>query len=298
MDATTGGFVAIAKGLYLEGLAYDGQRDVLWYSDVVAGGIHGVAPDGQAVGSFNQGRMWTGGILLNADGAVLSSGMGGIMWNNPDSSASGWLLREIDGQPINGVNEMIPDGTGGIFFGTVDLENIAKGKPPRPVAIYRLTVEGEVIQLADGLGFTNGMMLSADGKQLFCNESFDATYVFDVKLDYRLSNRRMFFKKADCDGMAFDEDGVLWITGFTSSAISRIDAAGIAHAAWPTPGGAVTQIRFGGADRQDVYIATVAADGGENLKAGEMPNIAKSVIYRGRSDVPGMLIPTTRFDLS
>jgi hypothetical protein len=61
-----------------------------------------------------------GGVLVNEDGSVLSSGPGGIMWNNPDTGKSGWLLREIDGNPINGINEMIPDGTGGIDFGTSD----------------------------------------------------------------------------------------------------------------------------------------------------------------------------------
>jgi hypothetical protein len=36
-----GEFVGIAKGLYLEGLAVDYARDVVWYSDVIAGGVHG-----------------------------------------------------------------------------------------------------------------------------------------------------------------------------------------------------------------------------------------------------------------
>ena len=53
-------------------------------------------PDGTKVGSFNEGRMWTGGVMMNADGAVLSSGEGGIMWNDPDSDKSGWLLDRLD----------------------------------------------------------------------------------------------------------------------------------------------------------------------------------------------------------
>src|SRR5579862_5406122 len=113
-----GEFEQVASGIYLEGLSVDYKRDVVWYSDVIAGGIHGVRPDGRKVGSFNEGRMWTGGIMMNEDGAVLSSGQGGIMWNDPDSGRSGWLLTTIEGKPINGINEMMPDGTGGIFFGT------------------------------------------------------------------------------------------------------------------------------------------------------------------------------------
>ena len=55
-------FELVAKGVYLEGLAVDYARDVVWYSDVIAGGVHGVGRDGP-VGSFNEGRMWTGGIM-------------------------------------------------------------------------------------------------------------------------------------------------------------------------------------------------------------------------------------------
>jgi len=63
---------------------------------------------------------------------------------------AGWF-SEIDGKPINGINEMIPDGTGGIYFGTVDIEQIEKGKPTRPAALYRLTANRRVILVADGL---------------------------------------------------------------------------------------------------------------------------------------------------
>lgn len=293
-----GDFTGIAKGFYLEGLAFDAPRNCVWYSDVIAGGVHGVTPDAAPIATFNPERMWTGGILLNNDGAVLSSGAGGIMWNHPESGASGWLIRDIDGVPINGINEMIPDGSGGIYFGTVDLEQIAKGEPTRPVGIYRLTVSGEVILMADGLGFTNGMMLSADGTRLFYNNTFDATYAFDVSPDHSLSNRRMLLKKEDCDGMALDAEGGLWISGYASPTITRLDVAGHACADWSTPGGAVTQIRFGGADLCDVYITTVPVDGGENLKVGEMPNDQKSILYRGRSDVPGKAIEPTRFVLA
>src|SRR5579871_6645558 len=79
-DLAVGQFEKIASGIYLEGLAVDHMRDIIWYSDVIAGGIHGVRPDGTRVTSFNEERMWTGGVLLNDGGAVLSSGENGIVW--------------------------------------------------------------------------------------------------------------------------------------------------------------------------------------------------------------------------
>jgi sugar lactone lactonase YvrE len=289
-------FESVASGLYLEGLAVDYDRGVIWYSDVIAGGVHGLWPDGRRQ-TFNPGRMWTGGVMLNADGSVLSSGPGGIMWNNPTTERSGWLIHEIDGKVINGINEMTPDGTGGIIFGTTDIERVERGEPTRPTAIYRLTASGEVTQLADGLNFTNGLMLSPDRRLFYCNDTFVGSYAFDVASDLTLSNKRLLIEKPDADGLAVDAEGHIWITGFRSGEIVRLRPDGAALPAAPTPGSAITQIRFGGADMRDVYINTVPADAGDTLKDGGAPTERRSVMFRGRSDVPGAPISPAQFAL-
>jgi hypothetical protein len=83
-------------------------------------------------------------VLMNSDGAVLSFGAGGIRWNHPESGKSGWLIRELEGKAVNGINEMWPDGTGGMFFGTNDIEMVEKAQPSRPTAIYRMTVDSKI----------------------------------------------------------------------------------------------------------------------------------------------------------
>jgi sugar lactone lactonase YvrE len=294
--AAVGQFDKVASGLYLEGLAVDYKRNIVWYSDVIAGGIHGLMPDG-GTHSFNPGRMWTGGVMMNEDGAVLSTGEGGIMWNNPETGKSGWLLDTIDGKPINGINEMMPDGTGGIYFGTNDIEMIIRGQQTRPSALYRLTAERELIKLVEGINFTNGIMLSPDRRQFYCNDTFVCTWAFDVLPDLTLTNKRMLLDKPDADGMALDAEGTLWITGFRSSHLERIRPDGTALTPIQTPGGAITQIRFGGADMRDYYINAVPSDGGDSLKDGVLPTAKNSFMYRGRSEVPGMPIPPARFRL-
>ncbi len=289
-------FTLVAKGIYLEGLATDAARDMVWYSDVIAGGVHGVRKNGEVV-TLNPERMWTGGVLVNGDGAILSSGAGGILWNHPESGKSGWLIREVDGVPINGVNEMMPDGHGGIYFGTVDLEKIIAGEAVRPATLYRLTVDGKVSVVASGLGFANGIMVSPDNKQLYYNDTFDSTYAFDILADGALGERRHLLKKEDCDGMALDAAGNLWITGFKSSVIVRLAPDGRQLPPVETPAVAITQIRFGGADMRDYYITCVPADAGEMLKAGERPSQPLSLLYRGRSETPGMQIKPPSFQL-
>ena len=293
-----GAFEKIAAGIYLEGLSFDFKRDVVWYSDVIKGGIHGVTPEGKPVGTLNESRMWTGGVMMNECGAVLSSGEGGIMWNDPDTGKSGWLIDTLEGKPVNGINEMWPDGAGGIFFGSIDMERVIAGEDTRPVALYRLTVDREVIKLADGLRFTNGIVYDPERKRLYCNCTFDATRAFDVADDLSsASNQRVFVDKEDCDGMALDAQGNIWITGFRSQFLMRVSPDGTELTRIETPAGSITQVRFGGADRRDYYITVVPAEGGDTLKEGGELTSENSFLYRGRSDAPGVAIAASRFTL-
>jgi sugar lactone lactonase YvrE len=293
-----GQFEKIASGVYLEGLAVDYKRNVIWYSDVIAGGIYCVTPDGSKLYSMNAGRMWTGGVMMNEDGSVLSTGQGGIMWNHPDTGNSGWLLDRLEGKPINGINEMMPDGTGGIYFGTNDIEMVIEARQTRPTAIYRLTIDREVIKLADGINFSNGIMYDAKRKKFYCSDTFARVWAWDVEDDLSLANKRVLLEKEDCDGMALDNEGSLWVTGFRSSGfLMRVKPDGTLLPRVETPPGSITQVRFGGADMRDYYFNVVPADGGDSLKDGK-PLSGGSHLYRGRSEVPGMPIPPARFRLT
>jgi sugar lactone lactonase YvrE len=297
-QSTVGEYSKIAEGIYLEGLSYDFAREVIWYSDVIKGGIFGVRPDGTPVASFDHNRMWTGGVMMNADGSVLSSGPGGIRWNNPDSNESGWLLREIDGKPINGINEMWPDGTGGIYFGTNDIEMVEKAQPTRPTAIYRLTRDRKVLKLAEDVNFSNGIAYDEHRHRFYCSDTFNVAWAWDVEPDSTLSRRRIFLKKDDCDGMALDADGNVWVTGFRSPGIlTRVTPEGEVLSPVATPDGSTTQIRFGGADLRDFYINIVPSDGGDSLKNGE-PLKSPSALFRGHSATAGIAVGPSDFDLA
>lgn len=291
-------FRALAAGVYLEGLAVDEARGVIWYSDVIAGGIHGVMRDGKSVGSFNNDRMWTGGIMMNSGGEVLSSGQGGIMWNNPDTGRSGWLIEKLEGKPINGINEMWPDGAGGIYFGTNDIERVIEAKDTRPTALYRLTRDRQVIKLAEGLRFSNGLAYDQQRKRFYCSDSFNAALAWDVSDDLTLTNQRILHVKDDCDGMSLDVEGNVLITGFRSPGqITCVSADGSVMEPVAIPDGSATQIRFGGVDGRDVFVNVVPGDGGDSLKEGKALS-GKSRLYMGRSNLPGVVIASAGFRLS
>lgn len=275
----------LAGGLYLEGLtvAADGA---IWYSDVIGGGVH-EHRNGQATRILHEGRMWIGGLVQNSLGHILCTGQGGIFAADPETGAPHCVLDIIDGRPINGINEIAPDGRGGLYFGTIDLDAVLAGQAPGPGQVYHLAPNQAVRCVYPQVGFANGMALSADGSTLFLNESFDGTYAFDVAPDGDLSNRRRILEKPDCDGMALDCEGNLWITGFKSSNITRLSPIGEELEPFATPAPAITQIRFGGDDMRDVYITAVPADAGERLAEGKLPDGELSFLYRGRSSIAG-----------
>jgi sugar lactone lactonase YvrE len=287
-------FAALAKGLYLEALAVDEQW--VWFSDVIRGGVQELKPDG-SIGHWLSERKWIGGVLLNADGSVLCSGPGGIDWFNPRTGRSGTLLSSIDGTALSGVNEMCPDGKGGIIFGTLDLAAILRAQRPAPVALYRLDTERRVTLLDDGRVFCNGVAISADGRSLYHNESFVGTFGYEIASDGKVGNRRMLLEKPDCDGMAMDSRGNLWITGFSSEELLCIRPDGALDQRLALPGGASTNVRFGGAGGREIFVTTVPLTAGLDLAKGKLPTAMDSVLYRAESPVAGRVNPRTRFRL-
>ncbi len=283
-------FTSLASGLYLEALAADDRA--VWFGDAIGGGAFRLEPDG-STSKFIPERSWYGGLAFNDDGLILASGADGIIWFDPETGARGSLLSEIPGSPFAGTNDLCPDGRGGLYFGSQD-PGIMEGNPPRPSGIYHLDVDGTVRTLTEGLVFTNGIQVSLDGSTLFHNETFNSTFAYPMLPDGSLGERRLLLEKEDCDGMILDAEGNLWIVGYSSGEILRVTPDGEVIGEVPVPGGAVTNIRFGG-DGTELYATSVPFDAGEGLREGILPTEPRSVLYRGHSPILGRVAPRTSF---
>jgi sugar lactone lactonase YvrE len=285
-------FETVARGLYLEGLFVDGEG--AWTTDVIKGEVRRQA-DGR---TWRAGTPYLAALLMNADGCMLSSGPGGIAWFDPASDKSGWLIGAAGGRPLVGVNEMTSDGAGGIYFGTVDLPAIERGEKPGPATLYRLDAEGRLTAVAENLVFSNGLSLSPDGRRLYHNESFHGVFVYEVAPDGSLGARTMLLEKPDCDGMALDVEGGVWISGFSSGELLRLTPDGSIDQRLALPGQAATNVFFGGADGRDLYVTTVSPETAAALAEGELPEAETSVLYRTRAEIPGLPVERPRFRLA
>ena len=54
-----------------------GADGIVYFSDVILGGVYRLWPDG-TIDAHLPGRRWIGGIALNQDGALIVSGEGGF----------------------------------------------------------------------------------------------------------------------------------------------------------------------------------------------------------------------------
>ena len=288
-------FRELARGKYLEALLVEG--DDVWFSDVIDGGIHRLRPDGSRETRL-AGRRMIGGLIRNHDGCILVSGGDGIVWFDPDGEGEGVLLDSLGGRAMRGINEMRADSSGALLFGEVDLPAILRGGQPGPSALFRLTPDRGLTMLAEGLAFTNGLCPSPDGVRLYHNQSFVGTDVYPIRGDGSLGEARRLLDKQDCDGMALDADGNLWITGFGSPFLLCLDGeSGEILRSVALPGPACTNVRFGGGDLRDLYVTIVSPETAMALAEGRLPDAETSALHVGRSPVAGAPLARARFDL-
>ena len=79
--------------------------------------------------------------------------------------------------------------------------------------LWRIDTNGKVTKLASGMGTTNGIDVSPDGKILYVNESNQRNvWAFDIQPDKSIYGKRLLVQFPDhgMDGMRCDVDGNLW----------------------------------------------------------------------------------------
>jgi sugar lactone lactonase YvrE len=278
--------------LFLEAPRSDGA--ILWFTDLLLGGLYRLSPGGK-VDVFLKDSKHIGGVVINEDGAIICGGTSGLCWLNPATGESGKLLSTVGGKSFSGANDMYPDGEGGVYFGTLSQAG-EYGKPRSPTALYRMAADGSVALLREGVKLSNGIGLSPDGRRLYHNESLLGTFVYDVQTDGSLGNRVLFSSQDDCDGLAVDSEGGVWIAYFASGEVTRYRPDGSIERHVPIPHKVASSLCFGGADNRDLYITTAGNEGIDALMKGIDPP-REAAVFHARIDVGGQPVPRTRFRL-
>jgi sugar lactone lactonase YvrE len=88
---------------------------------------------------------------------------------------------------------------------------MAGGGTPKPGIIALVRPDGTTRQVADGLAFPNGMVISNDGATLIVSESFAGRLTaYDIGTDGDLARRRTWAEGIAPDGISMDAAGAIW----------------------------------------------------------------------------------------
>jgi D-xylonolactonase len=271
-------FEVIASGFqFVEAPRVD-EQGFVYFSDLTGGGYYRVRP-GAAVETLLPGRMWIGGAVLEEGGTLVLSGKGGLVRLDPRTGKTEPLLGELGGKPIIAVNDIEADSRGGIFGGTIDFAAVfERGEVPQGGQLFYRSPGGEIRILRDGLTVSNGMGFSPDGKRMYHCECTQGVWTYALDGDGMPGEAQMFARLDDCDGLAVDAQGGVWVACWQSAQILRYRPDGSVDVRWSLPFPHVVSLCFGGPDLKDLYVAT----GGDAGHAG------KGGVLRIRSDVRGL----------
>lgn len=95
--------------------------------------------------------------------------------------------------------------------------------------LWKVTETNGFELLEEGMGTTNGIEVSLDGKKLYVNESVQRNiWVYDILPNGNVENKQKFyqFKDFGLDGMRFSNDGFLYVTRYDKGSVVKFSTEG------------------------------------------------------------------------
>ena len=239
-----------------EGPLWDPARSVLWWVDVLVGGIHRYDP---ASGS---GRLWHAGQTVSSLATTTSrsllvslhSGFGSF---DPETGRTDLLVPVEQDLPSNRLNDGNVDAAGRFWAGTMEFDG-ARGAG----TLYRLDPDLSCTAIVGHVSISNGIDWSLDGRLMYYVDTpTQRVDVFDFDLaSGTVDNRRTFvtIPRADGtpDGITVDEEGHVWVALFGGWSVHRYAQDGTMSGRVDLPVSNVTSCAFGGEKLADLYITT------------------------------------------
>src|SRR4051812_45205574 len=246
--------------------------------------------------AFGESPRWHGGRLWVADWAahellaVDSDGVSEVIMRVPTrfqfsidwlpsgelvivSGAESVLLRmEQDGSlgpradlgvlSRKGWNEIVVDGRGNTYVNGGGFDLMA-GEEFAPGIVALVTPDGSARQVANGIAFPNGMLMTPDDSTLIVAESYAKRLTaVEVAADGSLSNRRVWAELGDGvpDGICLDADGAVWYGDVPNERCVRVREGGEVLQTIELDRGCFA-CALGGADRRTLFMMATQWNG-------------------------------------
>lgn len=231
----------------------------LYFSDVHRGGVRRLAPDG-TVEVVVPKRRGVGGIALHADGGLVISG------RNVCHVRDGETRIVYQRDDVGGFNDLFTDAAGRVYVGSMCDDPFDLSITERRTGhCYRLGADGGVEVLYDGVGLSNGIGFSPDGRRLYhVDTAARAIVVHDVDDDGELlpGSRARFaaVEQGFPDGLAVDAEGGVWVASYGGHGVLRYRPDGVFDRRIDVPATEVTSLCFAGPQLAELIVVTADND--------------------------------------
>ena len=227
----------------------------LWFSDWGANRVYSVTPDGtpavevevpsfpMCIDFLPDGRLL---VVSSATRQILRREVNGSLVQHAD-------LGPVSQKPWN---DIVVDSSGNAYVNCIGFE--FPGGDFAPGIVVRVTQDGSVTTVADGLAFPNGMAISADGSTLIVAESYEEQLTaFDIAGDGGLTNRRVWAETLGDhpDGICLDEEGAVWYADVGNRHCVRVREGGAVLATFDLDRGAFACALSRGRDPKVFVVA-------------------------------------------
>ncbi|OEU99059.1 gluconolactonase [Streptomyces qinglanensis] len=245
-------------------------RQLLW-SDIPNDRMLRWDEESGAVSVFRREAGHTNGNTLDRQGRLITCEQGNRRVTRTEHDGTRTVLADRwQGKRFNSPNDAAVTSDGAIWFSDPDFGITSDYEGHRAESeigannVYRIDpATGRVTVAADGFGAPNGLVFSADERQLFVSDTrAGCIRVFPVREDGTLGEGAVFADAAErpearFDNLRFDADGRLW-AAVMNDGVHCYDPDGtlIGRLDVPEP---VANIAWGGAKRNRLFITATTS---------------------------------------
>jgi len=170
--------------------------------------------------------------------------------------------------PDRHCNEIVVDGRGNAYVNTIGFDLLA-GEKVVPGTVALVTSDASARQVADGVAFPNGMVVTPDNATLIVAESYgNRLTAFDIAADGSLSHRRVWADLASGvpDGLCLDAAHAIWYGDVPNKRCVRVREGGEVLRTIDLDRGCFA-CTLGGADRHTLFMMTAEWRGPAHMAA-------------------------------
>ena len=256
----------------LAGLVFGEQprwhEDRLWFSDWGPQVVMAVDLDGNSEVVL-QGQSFPLCVDWLPDGRLLVvSARQGLLLRR-ESAGSLVTHADLTGLSDSPWNELVVDGRGNAYVNGGGFDLMA-GEQFVPGVIALATPDGSVREVADGIAFPNGMLVTLDNATLIVAESYaQRLSAFDITPDGSLSNRRVWAELHGGvpDGICLDTENAVWYGDVPNQRCVRVREGGEVLQTIALDRGC-TACALGGPDRKTLFMTATEWNGPAKMFEG------------------------------